>query len=55
LADAAQIISTSRVALQLRYWQTLTEVAAEKNSTTIFPVHIDLFKPFFELMNKVKN
>jgi len=52
LADAAQIISSSPAALQLRFLQTLTEVAAEKNSTTIFPVPIDLFKPFFELMEK---
>jgi regulator of protease activity HflC (stomatin/prohibitin superfamily) len=54
LADAAQIISTSPIALQLRFLQTLTEVATEKNSTTIFPVPIDLFRPFFELMDKAK-
>jgi regulator of protease activity HflC (stomatin/prohibitin superfamily) len=54
LADASKIISTSPYALQLRYLQTLTEIAAEKNSTTIFPVPIDLFKPFFELMEKAK-
>ncbi len=54
LSDAAKIISSSPAALQLRFLQTLTEVAAEKNSTTIFPVPIDLFKPFFELMEKVK-
>jgi len=54
LADASQIISTSPYALQLRFLQTLTEVAAEKNSTTIFPVPIDLFKPFIELMEKAK-
>lgn len=53
LADAAKIIGTTPIALQLRYLQTLIEVAAEKNSTTIFPVPIDLFKPFFELMEKV--
>jgi len=52
LADAAHIISTSPVALQLRFLQTLTEVATEKNSTTIFPVPIDLFKPFFDMMAK---
>ncbi|HVO75270.1 MAG TPA: slipin family protein, partial [Ignavibacteriaceae bacterium] len=52
LADASKIISTSPYALQLRFLQTLTEVAAEKNSTTIFPVPIDLFKPFIELMEK---
>ncbi|MGE5436805.1 MAG: hypothetical protein ACM3O3_06220 [Syntrophothermus sp.] len=57
LADAATIISGSPIALQLRFLQTLTEVAAEKNSTTIFPVPIDLFKPFYDMMdnkNKIK-
>lgn len=54
LSDAAKIISSSPAALQLRFLQTLTEVAAEKNSTTIFPVPIDLFKPFFDLMEKLK-
>ncbi len=54
LADASKIISSSPYALQLRFLQTLTEVAAEKNSTTIFPVPIDLFKPFFDLMEKAK-
>jgi regulator of protease activity HflC (stomatin/prohibitin superfamily) len=48
LADAAEIISKQPQALQLRFLQTLTEVASEKNSTTIFPVPIDLFKPFLE-------
>lgn len=42
LADAARIIATSPNAIQLRFLQTLTEVAAEKNSTLIFPVPIDL-------------
>ncbi|MFA3782320.1 slipin family protein [Melioribacteraceae bacterium 4301-Me] len=54
LADASNIISSSPYALQLRFLQTLTEVAAEKNSTTIFPVPIDLFKPFLDLMEKSK-
>ncbi|MEW6194001.1 MAG: slipin family protein [Bacteroidota bacterium] len=54
LADASNIISSSPYALQLRFLQTLTEVAAEKNSTTIFPVPIDLFKPFLDLMEKAK-
>jgi len=52
LADAAAIIATQPMALQLRYLQTLVEVAAEKNSTTIFPVPIDLIKPFLERMEK---
>ena len=52
LADAAAIIATQPMALQLRYLQTLVEVAAEKNSTTIFPVPIDLIKPFLERLEK---
>jgi regulator of protease activity HflC (stomatin/prohibitin superfamily) len=46
LADASQIIEQHPVALQLRYLQTLSEVAAENNSTTLFPVPIDLISPF---------
>ncbi len=46
LADAATIIQEHPMALQLRYLQTLREIAAENNSTTIFPIPIDLFKPF---------
>jgi regulator of protease activity HflC (stomatin/prohibitin superfamily) len=49
LADAAGIIEQKPVALQLRYLQTLREIAAENNSTTIFPIPIDLFKPFFAI------
>lgn len=52
LADAAKIIASQPMALQLRYLQTLVEVAAEKNSTTIFPVPIDLIRPFLEKMEK---
>jgi regulator of protease activity HflC (stomatin/prohibitin superfamily) len=48
LADAAQIISLQPAALQLRYLQTLTEVASERNSTTIFPVPIDLITAFMK-------
>jgi len=48
LRDAANVISERPMAMQLRFLQTLTEVASENNSTTIFPVPIDLFKPFFE-------
>jgi regulator of protease activity HflC (stomatin/prohibitin superfamily) len=46
LADAAKIIAEHPIALQLRYLQTLAEIATENNSTTIFPVPIDLFKVF---------
>jgi regulator of protease activity HflC (stomatin/prohibitin superfamily) len=52
LADAAKIIASEPMALQLRYLQTLVEVSAEKNSTTIFPVPIDLIKPFIERLEK---
>ncbi len=46
LAEAADQISQNPVTLQLRYLQTLTEIAAEQNSTVIFPIPIDLFKAF---------
>ncbi len=52
LADAAAVISDFPVAIQLRFLQTLAEVASEKNSTTIFPVPIDLLKPFIEKFEK---
>jgi regulator of protease activity HflC (stomatin/prohibitin superfamily) len=48
LAEAANIISVCPAAIQLRFLQTLTEVAAEKNSTTIFPVPIDILRPLIE-------
>ncbi len=48
LADAAKVISVYPQALQLRYLQTLTEIAAENNSTTIFPVPIDLVESFIK-------
>ena len=46
LAEAAEIIATNPVTLQLRYLQTLTEISAEKNSTILFPLPIDLIKAF---------
>jgi regulator of protease activity HflC (stomatin/prohibitin superfamily) len=46
LADAAAVISQQPVALQLRYLQTLAEIATENNSTTIFPVPVDFLKAF---------
>lgn len=48
LADAADIISAHPIALQLRYLHTLTEIASENNSTTIFPLPIELLKPFIK-------
>jgi regulator of protease activity HflC (stomatin/prohibitin superfamily) len=46
LADAAEVIGKHPMALQLRFLQSLVEIASEKNSTTIFPVPIDLLTPF---------
>jgi len=46
LVEAADLMSPNPMALQLRYLQTLREVASEKNSTTLFPIPIDLIKPF---------
>ncbi len=48
LQDAAKIMAEEPIALQLRFLQTLAEVASEHNSTTIFPVPIDLFTPFIK-------
>jgi regulator of protease activity HflC (stomatin/prohibitin superfamily) len=48
LAQAAETIGRHPVAIQLRFLQTLLEIGAERNSTTIFPVPIDLFQPFLE-------
>jgi len=48
LSEAAEIIQRNPTALQLRYLQTLTEIAAEKNSTTIFPVPIDMISAFLK-------
>ncbi len=54
LADAAEILGSHSISLQLRFLQTLREVAAENNSTTIFPIPIDLFTPFIELAKASK-
>ncbi|HEY3155115.1 MAG TPA: slipin family protein [Candidatus Eisenbacteria bacterium] len=45
LSEAAAVIATQPLAMQLRYLQTLAEIATENNSTTIFPIPIDLFEP----------
>jgi regulator of protease activity HflC (stomatin/prohibitin superfamily) len=55
LKKAADIIATEPIALQLRFLQTLTEVASEKNSTTIFPIPIDLLTPFIKNTEKKKD
>ncbi len=54
LADAAAVISQNPAALQLRYLQTLVEIAAEKNSTTIFPIPIDTIAPFLKSLQVPK-
>ena len=48
LAEAAKMIQDYPVALQLRFLQTVVEIAAENNSTTVFPIPMDLFRPFLE-------
>lgn len=52
LADAADIMSRNSTTLQLRYLQTLAEIATENNSTTIFPIPIDFLAPFFRGQGK---
>jgi regulator of protease activity HflC (stomatin/prohibitin superfamily) len=49
LADAAQVMSAQPIALQLRFLQTLVQIGTENNTTTIFPIPIDLLKPFLKL------
>jgi regulator of protease activity HflC (stomatin/prohibitin superfamily) len=48
LADAARVLSSEPMGIQLRYLQTLKEIAGDNNSTTVFPLPIDLLKPFYE-------
>ena len=52
LAQAANVIGSQPAALQLRYLQTLTEIAVEKNSTIIFPLPIDLIEPMIDLLHR---
>jgi regulator of protease activity HflC (stomatin/prohibitin superfamily) len=54
LGQAADVITRSPGALQLRYLQTLVEIASEKNSTVVFPLPIELVKPFLQLAEKPK-
>lgn len=53
LSQAAEVIGRHPIALQLRFLQTLTEISAEKNSTIVFPVPIDVIRPFLEGLGKV--
>ena len=48
LTEAARVLQQQPAALQLRYLQTVAEIATENNSTTLFPIPIDLFRPFIE-------
>src|ERR1700722_2761614 len=52
LVDAAKILGSIPAAMQLRYLQTLTEIGAEQNSTVVFPMPIDIIKPFLELIEQ---
>ena len=55
LAEASGIIEKHPVALQLRYLQTVNEMSTESNSTTIFPIPIDLFRPLIKLYDQTEN
>lgn len=52
LAEAAKVISEQPIALQLRYLQTLVQIGTENNTTTVFPIPIDLFRPFLKMTEK---
>ncbi len=52
LAEAADVISRHPVALQLRYLQTLSEIAVENNSTTVFPIPLEMLKPFLNQLTQ---
>jgi len=55
LTESAHVMSTSPITLQLRYLQTLNQIASENNSTTIFPIPIDLFAPFIKMAQLSEN
>jgi regulator of protease activity HflC (stomatin/prohibitin superfamily) len=52
LVDAAHLLATEPVSVQLRYLQTLTEIGVEKNTTVVFPVPVDLFSSIQKLISK---
>ena len=52
MAEAAHVLAAGAHVLKLRYLQTLREIAAEKNSTTLFPIPIDLITPFIKMANR---
>ena len=53
LSEAAEIVGRHPLGAQLRYLQTLTEIASEKNSTIVFPLPLDLVKPFVTVLDKL--
>jgi regulator of protease activity HflC (stomatin/prohibitin superfamily) len=55
LAAAAKIIDAYPAAIQLRYLQTMREMSAENNTTTVFPFPLDLFRPFIKLAERIKD
>jgi hypothetical protein len=54
LSEAASVMSEHPASLSLRFLQTVTEIAAENNSTTLFPIPIDLFRPLIEKIARVR-
>jgi regulator of protease activity HflC (stomatin/prohibitin superfamily) len=54
MAEAAKVLATEPMSLQLRYLETLREIAAEKSSTTLFPIPIDLIRPFLKMAERME-
>jgi len=52
LRDAAQVMAAEPVSIQLRYLQTLTEIAVEKNSTIVFPLPLEFMKLFTQILDR---
>lgn len=52
LTEAAKVLAEQPISIQLRYLQTLADIATENNSTTLFPIPIDIFKPIIEMFGK---
>ncbi len=50
--NAAKILGSISAAMQLRYLQTLTEIGAEQNSTVVFPMPIDIVRPFMDMLDE---
>jgi regulator of protease activity HflC (stomatin/prohibitin superfamily) len=55
LSEAAEVIARHPIAYQLRLLQTMTEVAAEKNSTLVLPIPVELFRPFMDAMRQMED